>query len=101
MQHQTAVTYIATVSNDAISRIARNGRAYTAFGVAILSDSDRQFYHYNVVAFGQPGAYAKGLRRGAQVKLTLTAESQTDNDAAIPLLTAVFVKPVQTIVCST
>jgi hypothetical protein len=94
MQNQPSLTCFATISNDAVTRTAKNGREYAAFGIAMLSFPDMQAFHYNVVAFGKAGAYAKTLQRGAQVKLAIQAYSQPDNDASIPLLTAIFVQPV-------
>ena len=94
MQHKPSITYFATVSNDATIRTAKNGRQYTAFGIAIYPDGNLEPFHYNVVAFGRPGQFAKSLQRGTEVKLSIQAESQPDNDASIPLLTATFVQPV-------
>jgi hypothetical protein len=84
MQTQQTVTLFGTVSNSATSRISKNGRKYTAFGVAIISDRNQQAFHYNVVAFGKQGHFAKPLQ----------AQSQPDNIATLPLLTATFVRPV-------
>jgi hypothetical protein len=42
MQTQQTVTLFGTVSNSATSRISKNGRKYTAFGVAIISDRNLQ-----------------------------------------------------------
>jgi hypothetical protein len=50
MQTQQTITLFGTVSNSATSRISINGRKYTAFGVAIISDRNLQAFHYNVVA---------------------------------------------------
>jgi hypothetical protein len=36
MQTQQTITLFGTVSNSATSRISKNGRKYTAFGVAII-----------------------------------------------------------------
>jgi Single-strand binding protein family len=94
MQHQQAITLYGTVSNPAVSRTSKNGRTYSAFGVEFISDQDRQAYHYNVVAFGKPGHFAKPLQRGTRIKLVIQAQSQPDNIASIPLLTATFVRPV-------
>jgi hypothetical protein len=38
------------VSNSASSRITKNGRKYTAFGLAIISDRNLQAFSYIVVA---------------------------------------------------
>jgi hypothetical protein len=38
MQTQQTITFFGIVSNSATSRITKNGRKYTAFGVAIISD---------------------------------------------------------------
>jgi hypothetical protein len=38
MQTQQTITLFGTVSNSATSRISKNGRKYTAFGVAIIPD---------------------------------------------------------------
>ena len=53
MQTQQTITFFGTVRNSATSRISKNGRKYTAFGVAIISDRNLQAFHYNVVAFGK------------------------------------------------
>ena len=42
-------------------RTSKNGRKYTAFGVAIIPDRNLQAFHYNVVAFGKQGHFAKPL----------------------------------------
>ena len=94
MQTQRTITFFGTVSNSAISRISKNGREYTAFGVSIISDRNLQAFHYNVVAWGKQGHFAKPLQRGTRVKLVIRAQSQPDNIATIPLLTATFVRPV-------
>jgi len=91
MQTQQTITLFGTVSNSATSRISKNGRKYTAFGVAIISDRNLQAFHYNVVAFGKQGHFAKPLR----IKLVVQAQSQPDNIATLPLLTATFVRPVR------
>ncbi len=54
MQTLKTITFFGTVSNPATSRTSKNGRHYSAFGVSIL-DSNRQTFHYNVVAFGKQG----------------------------------------------
>jgi hypothetical protein len=90
-----AITLFGTVSNSATSRISRNGRKYTAFGVAIISDRNLQAFHYNVVAFGKQGYFAKPFQTGTRIKLVVQAQSQPDNIASIPLLTATFVRPVR------
>ena len=94
MQTQQTITLFGTVSNPAISRTSKNGRKYTAFGVAIISDRNLQAFHYNVVAWGKQGDFAQPLQRGTRVKLVIQAQSQPDNIATIPLLTATFVRPV-------
>jgi hypothetical protein len=94
MQTQQTITLFGTVSNSATSRISKNGRKYTAFGVAIISDRNLQAFHYNVVAFGKQGHFAKPLQTGTRIKLVVQAQSQPDNIASIPLLTATFVRPV-------
>jgi hypothetical protein len=53
-----------------------------------------QAFHYNVVAFGKQGHFAKSLQTGTRIKLVVQAQSQPDNIASIPLLTATFVRPV-------
>ncbi len=95
MQTQQTITFFGTVSNSATSRISRNGRKYTAFGVAIISDRNLQAFHYNVVAFGKQGHFAKPLQTGTRIKLVVQAQSQPDNIATLPLLTATFVQPVR------
>jgi hypothetical protein len=62
MQTQQTITLFGTVSNSASSRITKNGRKYTAFGVAIISDRNLQAFSYNVVAWGKEGHFAKSLR---------------------------------------
>src|ERR1700679_3930647 len=98
MQIKQTITLFGTVSNSATSRISRNGRKYTAFGVAIISDRNLQAFHYNVVAFGKQGSFAKRLQTGTRIKLVVQAQSQPDNIAGIPLLTATFVRPVRPVV---
>ena len=98
MQTQQTITLFGTVSNSATSRISKNGRKYTAFGVAILSDRNLQAFHYNVVAFGKQGHFAKPLQAGTRIKLVVQAQSQPDNIATLPLLTATFVRPVHPVV---
>jgi len=95
MQTQQTITFFGTVSNSAISRISKNGREYTAFGVSIISDRNLQAFYYNVVAWGKQGQFAKPLQVGTRIKLVVQAQSQPDNIATIPLLTATFVRPVQ------
>ena len=95
MQTQQTITLFGTVSNSATSRISKNGRKYTAFGVAIISDRNLQAFHYNVVAFGKQGHFAKLLQEGTRIKLVIQAQSQPDNIATLPLLTATFVRPVR------
>ncbi len=92
--HQT-ITFFCTVSNSPTSRTSKTGRKYTAFGVSIISDRDQQAFHYNVVAFGKQGHFAKQLQTGTRIKLVVQARSQPDNIASIPLLTATFVRPVR------
>ena len=95
MQTQQTITLFGTVSNAATSRISKNGRKYTAFGVAIISDRNLQAFHYNVVAFGKQGHFAKPLQIGTRIKLVVQAQSQPDNIATLPHLTATFVQPVR------
>jgi DUF1009 family protein len=95
MQTQQTITLFGTVSNSATSRISKNGRKYTAFGVSIISDRNLQAFHYNVVAFGKQGHFAKPLQKGTRIKLVVQAQSQPDNIATLPLLTAAFVRPVR------
>ena len=84
MQTQTTITLFGTVSNSATRRISKNGRKYTAFGVAIISDRNLQAFHYNVVAFGKQGHFAKPLQTGTRIKLVVQAQSQPDNAATLP-----------------
>jgi hypothetical protein len=95
MQTQQTITFFGTVSNSATSRISKTGRKFTAFGVSIISDRDLQAFHYNVVAFGKQGHFAKQLQTGTRIKLVVQAQSQPDNIAIIPLFTATFVRPVR------
>ena len=92
---QQHITLFGTVSNSASSRITKNGRKYTAFGVAIICDRNLQAFSYNVVAWGKEGHFAKSLQVGTRIKLVVQAQSQPDNIASIPLLTATFVRPVR------
>ena len=94
MQTLQTITFFGTVSNAATSRTPKTGRKYTAFGVAILSERNLQAFHYNVIAFGKQGHFAKQLQTGTRIKLVVQAHSQPDNIARIPLLTATFVRPV-------
>ena len=55
MQTRQTITLFGTVSNPATSRTSKNGRKYTAFGVAIISDRNLEAFHYNVVAWGKQG----------------------------------------------
>jgi hypothetical protein len=70
-------------------------RKYPAFGVAIIADRNLQAFHYNVVAFGKQGHFAKPLQKGTRIKLVVQAQSQPDNIATLPLLTATFMRPVR------
>jgi len=95
MQIQQTITFFGTVSKSAISRTSKTGRKYTAFGISIISDRNLQVFHYNVVAFGKQGHFAKQLQTGTRIKLVVQAQSQPDNIATLPLLTATFVRPVR------
>ena len=98
MQTQQTITLFGTVSNPAVSRTSKNGRKYTAFGVSMIYDRNLQAFSYNVVAWGKQGHFAKPLQKGTRVKLVIQAQSQPDNIATIPLLTATFVRPVYPVV---
>jgi hypothetical protein len=76
MQTQQTITFFGTVSNSASSRITKNGRKYTAFGVSIISDRNLQAFSYNVVAWGKEGHFAKSLQKGTRIKLVVQAQSQ-------------------------
>ena len=91
MQTLKTITFFGTVSNPATSRTSKNGRHYTAFGVSILDSNRQQTFHYNVFAFGKQGQFASKLQKGTRIKLVIQAQSQPDNIASIPLLTATFV----------
>jgi hypothetical protein len=95
MQTQQTITLFGTVGNSATSRISKNGRKYTAFGVSIISNSNQPAFSYNVVAWGKQGHFAKLLQKGTRIKLVVQAQSQPDNIATIPLITATFVRPVR------
>jgi single-stranded DNA-binding protein len=95
MQTQQTMTLFGTISNSSSCRITKNGRKYTAFGVAIISDRNLQAFSYNVVAWGKEGHFAKSLQKGTRIKLVVQAQSQPDNIASIRLLTATFVRPVR------
>ncbi len=73
MQTQKTITLFATVSNSATSRTSKNGRNYTAFGVSILDNDRTRTFHYNVVAFGKQGHFAKPLQKGTRIKLVVQA----------------------------
>jgi len=92
LRHTTirTITLFGTVSNSATSRTSKNGRKYTAFGVAIIPDRNLQAFHYNIVAFGKQGHFAKPLQKGTRIKLVVQAQSQPDYIATLPLLTATF-----------
>ena len=94
MQTQQTIAFFATVSNSATSRTSKTGRKYNAFGVSIC-DRNLQAFHYNVVAFCKQGHFAKQLQTGTRIKLVVQAQSQPDNIATLPLLTAIFVQPVR------
>ena len=94
MQTQQTITLFGTISNPAVTRTSKTGRKYAAFGVSIISDRNLQAFHYNVVAWGKQGDFAKPLQKGTRVKLVIRAQSQPENIASIPLLTATFVRPV-------
>ena len=85
MQTQQTISFFGIVSNSATSRTSKTGRKYTAFGVSIICDRNLQAFHYNVVAFGKQGHFAKQLRAGTRIKLVVQAQSQPDNMASIPL----------------
>jgi hypothetical protein len=93
MQTLKTITFFATVSNAATSRTSKNGRRYSAFGVSILNQERNRTFHYNVVTFGKQGHFAGKLQKGTRIKLVVQAESQPDNSATLPLLTATFVRP--------
>ncbi|HEY5211554.1 MAG TPA: hypothetical protein VIJ38_00870 [Acidobacteriaceae bacterium] len=95
MQTQQTISLLGTVSNAATSRTSKNCHKYTAFGVAIISNRNRPAFHYNVVAFGRQSHFAKPLQAGTRIKLVVQAQSQPDNIATLPLLTATFVRPVR------
>ncbi|MEO7029523.1 MAG: hypothetical protein ABI147_08970 [Acidobacteriaceae bacterium] len=95
MQTQQYITLFGTDSNSASSRVTKNGRKYTAFGVSIIGDRNLPAFSYNVVAWGKEGNFAKSLQNGTRIKLVVQAQSQPDNIASIPLLTATFVRPVR------
>ena len=74
MQTQQTITFFGTVSNSATSRTSKTGRKYTSFGVSIISDRNLQAFHYNVVAFGKQGHFAKQLQTGTRIKLGVCRE---------------------------
>ncbi len=65
MQTLKTITLFATVSNS-LRRTSKNGRNYTAFGVSILDNDRTRIFHYNVVAFGKQGHFAKPLQKGTR-----------------------------------
>ena len=48
------------------------------FRSAIIADRNLQAFHYNVVAFGKQGHFAKPLQKGTRIKLVVQAQSQPD-----------------------
>jgi hypothetical protein len=76
MQTQQTITLFGTVSNTATSRTSKTGRKYTAFGVSMIYDRNRQEFSYNVVAWGKQGHFAKSLQKGTRIKLVIHAQSQ-------------------------
>ncbi|MDQ2946738.1 MAG: single-stranded DNA-binding protein, partial [Acidobacteriota bacterium] len=67
MQTQQTITFFGTVSNSASSRVTKNGRKYTAFGVSIIADRNLPAFSYNVVAWGKEGHFAKSLQNGTLI----------------------------------
>jgi hypothetical protein len=70
-----AISLFGTVINSAVSRISKNGRNYTAFGMSIIYDRNWQEFSYNVVARGEQGHFAKSLQKGTRIKLVIQAQS--------------------------
>ena len=94
MQTQQTITLFGTVSNSPPAASPRTA-ASKAFGVSVISDRNLHAFHYNVVAFGKQGHFAKPLQTGARIKLVVQAQFQPDNIATSHLLTATFVRPVR------
>jgi single-stranded DNA-binding protein len=94
MQTQQRITLFGTVSNPAVSRTSKNGRKYTAFGVSMIYDRNRQEFSYNVVAWGKQGHFAKSLLKGTRIKIIIQAQSQPDNIAPTPKPPAPVARPV-------
>ena len=55
---------------------------------------DQLAFHYNVLAWGKQGHFAKSLQKGTRIQLVVQAQSQPEDIASTPLLTATFVRPV-------
>ncbi len=49
---------------------------------------ERFRFHYSILVFGKQGQFASRLQKGTRIKLVIQAQSQPDNVASIPLLTA-------------
>ncbi|WP_035356966.1 single-stranded DNA-binding protein [Edaphobacter aggregans] len=95
MTQTNTITLFGTISKTATARTSKNGRKYTAFGFSVIPQKGSAPLHYNVVAFGKQGHFAKELASGTRVKLAVQAHSQPDNNATTPLLTATFVRSLQ------
>jgi hypothetical protein len=94
MQTQQTITLFGTVSNSDTNRLSRNGRKVHRLR-RLVSERNQRAFHYNVVAWGKQGHFAKPLQKAPCIKLVVQAQSQPDNIAIIPLLTATFVRPGQ------
>ena len=94
MQTQQTITFFGTVSNSSHQPHFQERSRIPAFGVSIISNRNLQAFYYNVVAWGKQGHFAQPLLKGTRVKLVIQAQSQPDNIATIPLLTATFVGPI-------
>jgi hypothetical protein len=83
MQTQQTITLFGTVSNSASSRISRNGRKYTAFGVAIISQTatNRPF-----TTTSNP-ALEIGRSRHSRVFASITVRMRTIRPVANPAAT--------------
>ena len=62
--------------------IYENGRKYTTFGDAIISDRNFRAFHSNVVAFGKLARFTKPLQTDTRIKLVFRVQSRPDNIAS-------------------
>ena len=96
MQTLKTITFFATVSNSASSRTTKNGRDYTAFGgFHPLRRPAPDLPLQRPLPSASRATSPSRCRKATRIKLVIQAQSQPDNIASIPLLTATFVRPVR------